>query len=56
MAYNIGEMPGTPRYCCIYCNWTVVLDDDTDKLGALREVRQGATHRVRALLAHHARS
>lgn len=32
MAYNIGEKPGRGRYCCVYCNWSVVLDDHSDRL------------------------
>jgi len=32
--YDIGEMPGVGKYCCTgaLCTWSVVLDDDTDRL------------------------
>lgn len=32
--YDIGETPGKGRYCCTKasCDWSVVLDDDTDRL------------------------
>jgi len=30
--YNIGEKPGKDRYCCIDCDWSVYLDDDSDAL------------------------
>ena len=32
MTYNIGEKPGKGRYCCTKCGWSVVLDDDDDRL------------------------
>ena len=31
-AHDIGEKPGKGRYCCTNCNWSVVLDDDSDRL------------------------
>ena len=30
--HDIGEKPGKGRYCCTNCNWSVVLDDDSDRL------------------------
>lgn len=32
--YNIGEKPGTGKYCCdaTGCTWSVELDDDSDRL------------------------
>ena len=30
--HNIGEKPGKGRYCCTSCNWSVTLDDDSDRL------------------------
>jgi hypothetical protein len=32
MVYDIGEQPGIGKYCCTNCNWSVKLDDRTDKL------------------------
>lgn len=29
---NVGTKPGRGRYCCTHCNWSVVLDDDSDRL------------------------
>ena len=30
--HNIGEKPGRGRYCCANCNWSVYLDEDSDRL------------------------
>lgn len=30
--HEIGEQPGTGRYCCTDCGWSVNLDDADDKL------------------------
>ena len=30
--HDIGEKPGKGRYCCTNCDWSVVLDDDSDRL------------------------
>ena len=30
--HDIGEKPGKGRYCCTNCNWSVVLDNDSDRL------------------------
>ena len=30
--HHIGEKPGKGRYCCTDCGWSVVLDDDSDRL------------------------
>lgn len=30
--HDIGEKPGKGRYCCTDCSWSVVLDDDSDRL------------------------
>ncbi|MCH7699599.1 MAG: hypothetical protein IH865_11735 [Chloroflexi bacterium] len=32
MAFSIGEKPGTGRYCCTSCDWSVTLDDARDTL------------------------
>ena len=32
MAYKIGEKPGIGRYCCMNCNWSVYLNDNSDRL------------------------
>lgn len=30
--YDIGEKPGKGCYCCKKCNWSVMLNDDSDRL------------------------
>ncbi len=30
--FDIGEKPGVGRYCCKKCNWSVNLDDASDRL------------------------
>lgn len=30
--YSVGEQPGKGRYCCTNCRYSVVLDDDSDRL------------------------
>lgn len=30
--YKIGEKPGKGKYCCASCNWSVTLDDASDRL------------------------
>lgn len=30
--HKVGEKPGKGRYCCTKCNWSVRLDDDSDRL------------------------
>jgi ribosomal protein S27AE len=30
--YSVGEQPGKGSYCCTNCRWSVVLDDDSDRL------------------------
>lgn len=30
--YDIGEKTGAGEYCCTNCNWSVTLDDDSDRL------------------------
>jgi hypothetical protein len=30
--YKVGEKPGVGRYCCTACNWSVRLDDSSDRL------------------------
>ena len=30
--HNIDEKPGRGRYCCANCNWSVYLDEDSDRL------------------------
>lgn len=32
MTYNIGARPGKGIYRCLGCNWTVVLDEESDRL------------------------
>ena len=29
---NVGTKPGRGKYCCTKCNWSAVLDDDSDRL------------------------
>lgn len=30
--YNVGEKPGKGTYKCTNCDWTVRLDDNSDRL------------------------
>ena len=32
--YSVGEQPGVGRYCCtsVNCDWSVYLNDSTDRL------------------------
>ena len=32
MVLDIGEKPGIGKYCCTNCNWSVTLDDQSDRL------------------------
>ena len=44
--YDVGEKPGKGRYCCVDCDWSVYLDDDSDRLPPLWQLRQGSEHEV----------
>ena len=41
MVHNIGEQPGIGKYCCTNCNWSVRLDDHSDKLPPCGNCGQG---------------
>jgi ribosomal protein S27AE len=30
--YDVGEKPGVGRYCCSDCDWSVYLNDASDRL------------------------
>lgn len=30
--YRVGEKPGVGTYCCTNCDWSVDLDDASDRL------------------------
>jgi hypothetical protein len=48
--YDIGEKPGVGRYCCTSCGWSVNLDDGSDRLPPVWQLRQGAADEVQQLL------
>lgn len=45
--HDIGEKPGKERYCCTECGWSVVLDDDSDRLPPCGKCGKGQTTRYR---------
>jgi len=39
--YSVGEKPGKGTYKCVDCSWTVILDDDDDRLPPFSNCNKG---------------